>query len=225
MEESGAIRIALEEGSRATVVCVARSRGREPMHLQQRSLIANGARLHWINITLGGGIEQSLVSTCTGEGAVSTIDWAFRATDHERQSLQARNVFAAGHGGGEILMKGVAEGNASVGASGMIEIGENGVCTHTYLSQHILMLDPTAKVDAVPGLEIKTNDVKASHSATVSRVTPEDLFYFGARGIAEEEARMMYVDGFLSAIVQKIDNPAMRAMAEEILNKDHTIAE
>ena len=33
----------------------------------------------------------------------------------------------------------------------MIEIGEKGAGTHTYLSQHVLMLDPTAKVDAIPG--------------------------------------------------------------------------
>jgi len=59
------------------------------------------------------------------------------------------------------------------------------------------MLDPTAKVDAVPALEIKANDVKASHSASVRRVTPLDLFSFAARGIEGKMARTMYVEGFL----------------------------
>lgn len=76
------------------------------------------------------------------------------------------------------------------------------------------MLDKTAKVDAIPGLEIKTNDVKASHSATVSRVTEEDLFYFAARGIIEKEARRMFVEGFLGEMVGKIGSQTAR---EEIL--------
>ena len=79
------------------------------------------------------------------------------------------------------------------------------------------MLDRTAKVDAIPGLEIKTNDVKASHSATVSRVTEEDLFYFGSRGIAEREARRMFVEGFLGELVAKIGDSASRKAILEAL--------
>ena len=72
------------------------------------------------------------------------------------------------------------------------------------------MLDPTSKVDAIPALEIKTNDVKASHSATIARVTEEDLFYFGARGIAPAEARRMFVLGFLGDITQRITSDEER---------------
>jgi Fe-S cluster assembly scaffold protein SufB len=95
----------------------------------------------------------------------------------------------------------VAEGKAYVRCDGLLEIGPGGGGTDAYLTEDVLMLDPTAKIDAVPGLEIKTNDVKASHSATVSRVTPEDLFYFAARGISQAEARRMYVEGFLNSVL------------------------
>ncbi|OGJ63449.1 hypothetical protein A3C37_00895 [Candidatus Peribacteria bacterium RIFCSPHIGHO2_02_FULL_53_20] len=212
---SGTVSVLLEEGSRATVVSLCH--GTEGMVIHQKGEIATGGHLHWINVTLGGGIEQSLVSTCTGDGAVSTIDWAFRASDCEHQSLSAKNIFSAGRGGGEVTMKGVAEDHAHIAASGMIGIGSQGAGTHSYLTQHVLMLDPTAKVDAIPGLEIKTNDVKASHSATVSRVTPEDLFYFGARGIIEKEARRMYIQGFFGDVLGRIVDPAVRAKAEEAL--------
>jgi Fe-S cluster assembly protein SufB/Fe-S cluster assembly protein SufD len=79
------------------------------------------------------------------------------------------------------------------------------------------MLDPTAKVDAIPGLEIKTNDVKASHSATVSRVTSEDLFYFAARGIEETIARQMYIEGFLVEVVDKIEDSALQEEMKQVL--------
>jgi Fe-S cluster assembly protein SufD len=79
------------------------------------------------------------------------------------------------------------------------------------------MLDAIAKIDAVPGLEIRTNDVKASHSATVSRVTVEDLFYFQSRGIDPETARQMYVDGFLGSIVDRIESDEVKAVVRASL--------
>jgi Fe-S cluster assembly scaffold protein SufB len=128
----------------------------------------------------------------------------------ERQELSVHNVFGAPHGGGEITLKGVAEDAAFATVNGMIEITERGKGTDTYLTEDVLMLDPTAKIDAVPGLEIRTNDVKASHSATVSRVTAEDLFYFRSRGIDAATARDMYVDGFLGDLLARIKHDDLR---------------
>ncbi len=118
-------------------------------------------------------------------------------------------------------MKGVAQEKGHTVCNGMIEIGERGGGTNPYLTQDDLMLDRSAKVDAIPGLEIKTNDVKASHSATVSRVTEEDLFYFGARGIDESEARKMYVLGFLSELTQRVADLRLRKRILESIEQKY----
>lgn len=170
----------------------------------QRGTVEKNASVHWFNMTMGQETEQSLVSQISGANARSTIDWIFLASGDNQQKINARNVFTEENGGGEITIKGVAEEKAHVACSGMIEIGPKGRGTQTYLTENVLMLDPTARVDAIPGLEIKTNDVKASHSATVSRVTPEDLFYFASRGIAEGDARKMFIEGFLFDLVERI---------------------
>jgi Fe-S cluster assembly protein SufB/Fe-S cluster assembly protein SufD len=101
----------------------------------------------------------------------------------------------------------------------MIEIGEKGGGTDTYLTQNILILDRTAKVEAIPALEIKTNDVKASHSATVTKVSEEDLFYMTSRGIAREEARALYVSGFLKDLLGRIAHPQARRIIEEAVGE------
>ena len=85
------------------------------------------------------------------------------------------------------------------------------------------MLDATAKIDAVPALEIKTNDVKASHSATVARVTPEDLFYFATRGIPERAARAMFVQGFLGQIAERISDKGSREMVEGMIAEKYAL--
>ncbi len=181
------------------------------IRIQQKSRIGNGAHLNWQNITLGKGVvEHAVESLLNGNNATSDIDWSFYARDKEQYKLTAANIFSAQNGGGEITMQGVAEHTAHILCNGLINIGEGGKGTDTYLTESVLMLDPTAKVDAIPGLEIKTNDVKASHSATVSRVTTEDLYYFAARGIPEKEAREMFIVGFLSGGLDAVTNETIK---------------
>ena len=184
------------------------------LKITQRHTIGTGARLTVHIITLHPQVDHQLVSHVTGADSESGIDWMFYGKGTDRQTLNVQNIFDGRAGRGEILMRGIAEDKAQSVCKGMIEIGLKGGGTNTYLTQEVLMLDPTAKVDAVPGLEIKTNDVKASHSATVTRLTPEDLFYFASRGIPKKEARAMYVLGFLGAITERIGDESVR---EEIV--------
>jgi Fe-S cluster assembly protein SufD len=179
--------------------------------LTQRGVAAGGGMLRWQNVTMGTGkITHDLISTVTGDNGESAVDWMFYAKGTEQQTLNVRNVFNGTNGRGEILMRGIAEQKGHAQCRGLIEIGLQGGGTNTYLTQEVLMLDPTSKVDAIPSLEIKTNDVKASHSATVARVTEEDLFYFGARGIDPQEARRMFVLGFLGDITGRIESTEQR---------------
>lgn len=203
------------EGASIEFISINRVGSGIAVEMKQHSQLSDNAEIRWKNVTLAAAsVTHELTSELTGSDALSSIDWMFYAKNDEKYQLNARNIFTGRHGGGEITMKGVAEDQGHVRCNGKIEIGVGGGETDTYLTQDVLMLDKTAKVDAVPGLEIKTNDVKASHSATVSRVTDEDLFYFAARGIIEREARRMFVEGFLGEMVAKISSESSR---EEIL--------
>ena len=180
------------------------------------------AKFSMQNVSLGTGkLEHNLLSDVRGAQAESSVDWLFYSKNSERQHINARNVFHAQDGGGEIVMKGVAENEAHTVCAGMIEIELDGGGTDTYLTEDVLMLDTTAKVDAVPGLEIKTNDVKASHSATVSKVTAENLFYFASRGIPGHVAREMYVLGFLGGLTQRIANERERTAVLEAIERKY----
>lgn len=207
--------------ARCTVLTINASGSSNPITISQSGSIEAGGSLRWQNVTLAPDVTHDLTSRAVGANAESAIDWMFYGKGNEKQVLTVRNIFDAPNGSGEILMKGVAEGMAHSSAKGMIDIGLKGNGTNTYLTQQVLMLDPTAKVDAVPGLEIKTNDVKASHSATVARVTPEDLFYFAARGISTTEARAMFVQGFLGEIIDRIVSEKMRSDVVEIVAKKY----
>lgn len=207
-----ALEVIVQEEATLSVVCLQRN---PKASISQKSKAFAGASIHWHNVTLGAEVTQDLKSELVGANATSNIDWIFSASGTEKQSVSARNIFGAENGGGEIMLKGVTQQKAKASCDGMIEISEQGRGTNTYLTEDVLMLDPTSHVDAVPGLEIRTNDVKASHSATVSRVTAEDLFYFQSRGIDAKEARRMYIFGFLGDLTRKIADENVRQILIE----------
>ena len=189
------ITVALEPHAHLTLLCSSVSL--LPQHIVQRHAIGAGAELHAVVVVRGSAYTHEVFSVVGGENGKSTIDFLFVAQKNDRQRMTIQNTFRAPSGGGEITIHGIAEDHAHVAIDGKIEIGPKGRGTHTHLTQHVLMLDHTARVDAIPALEIRCNDVKASHSATVSKVSEEDIFYASSRGISATQARDLLVRGFL----------------------------
>ena len=200
--------IVAEEGATCDIVCIQSTSGKRAA-IYQRASIAEHASVHWHIVTLGEAVHD-VRSEVRGTHGTSDVHWISYAKGQEQQRLSVHNVFLAHSGRGQIRQKGIAEGGADIAMKGMIEIGSGGGGTDTYLTQEVLMLDAASKVAAVPALEIKTNDVKASHSASIKRVQPDDLFYFAARGIPEAEARRMFILGFLGEMMERVEDGKAR---------------
>lgn len=83
-----------------------------------------------------------------------------------------------------------------------------------------LLLSTKAKAHSRPQLEIFADDVKCSHGSTTGQLSPEELFYFTARGIAPEKARHMLIRAMSSEVILKIKDPVLRSKVEELI-KDH----
>jgi len=91
---------------------------------------------------------------------------------------------------GDVLIRKVAEG------------------IETYESNRNLVLTDGCHADSVPNLEIETGEIAgAGHASTTGRFDDQQLFYLQSRGIAEEEARRLVVQGFFADIIRKIGIP------------------
>jgi len=117
-------------------------------------------------------------------------------------------------------MRGVAEEKATITCNGSVEIGPKASGTQAHLTEKILILDPTARADAIPSLDVGTHDVQASHSAAISRIHPEDLFYFASRGIMAKKARKLFIDGFLGDLLGNIHNASLRTHLSQFWEKE-----
>jgi Fe-S cluster assembly protein SufD len=107
---------------------------------------------------------------------------------------------------GRVVIKGVASNGARVSIDGMVKIGPDAAKTDSFLEMRMLLLDKKSSSVVEPKLEIENNDVKASHAATVGKIDEEQIFYLTSRGVAEDEAKRLIVEGFLKEIKEMVEN-------------------
>ena len=100
---------------------------------------------------------------------------------------------------------------------GMIRIGKDAKNANAYLAGHAILLSPNAKSDAIPGLEILTNDVKATHAASVAQIDADQIFYMMTRGLSEDEAKKFIVLGFLEPAISRIRSEELQDTMRDLV--------
>ena len=73
-----------------------------------------------------------------------------------------------------------------------------------YVSEQGVLFD-NAKIEFFPNLQLHTHAVKAGHAASVKKYREEDLFYLMSRGLNEEEAKTLLLEGFLDPFLKMIN--------------------
>lgn len=132
-----------------------------------------------------------------GEGAEATITGMFEARGKEQKNVTVIINHKAAHTRSNTLLKGIARDTAQLSFTGKIIVAEHCPDTNAFLTERILLLSDTAKAEAIPELEILTDDVKCSHAASISHIPEEQLFYLKSRGIPQAEAEKLIIEGFL----------------------------
>ncbi len=135
-----------------------------------------------------------------GEGAQSMQKTLFFGSYEQHFDIESTTTLDAPNTSTNIIAKGVLNQSAKARFDGSIHITHNGKDSSGHLHEHTLLLSSGSQINAVPALKIEHNQVQASHSASVTRVDDEHLFYCGARGIDEAMATKLIVDGFLGEL-------------------------
>ena len=84
----------------------------------------------------------------------------------------------------------------------MLQKGAKGCKSHVVCDA--LILDKDSRSDTYPVIEINENDTNIEHEARVSKIGEEQLFYLMSRGLSEEEASTMIVNGFIEPLVKEL---------------------
>ena len=116
-------------------------------------------------------------------------------------------------------VRGVLKDNSESKYIGSIIIEKDASQTESFLDDNVLVLGNGAKNQSDPTLEIKNNDVKASHGSTTGRINEEEIFYLSSRGLSKTESENIIVEGFFEKLLNQIEDLEVR---EEIFQKIQT---
>ncbi len=108
---------------------------------------------------------------------------------------------------GEVYIKGIVKGKGVAKIKGLLRIGKDAPLSESFLRANILMESEQGFADVRPGLEILTDEVKASHAATIGRLDDEQIFYLQSRGVEENAAREILAQGFLNEVFSRVGDP------------------
>lgn len=99
----------------------------------------------------------------------------------------------------DITIKAVLEENSIFDLEAILKVERGARNTNTYLKIDCLVLDTEVTTRVIPSLEIMEDAVKSGHGATVSPIAKDQIYYLESRGIPQEEAEKLIIDGFLKA--------------------------
>jgi FeS assembly protein SufD len=185
----------------------------------KKAICGKDGRITWVLGYFGSRAERSrLESIFEGEGASAEDIEVVFGDGYQRFDLVSDLSHVAGNSRGRIICNSVLKDNSRSIFKGMIRIGKEAKSSNAYLAGHAILLSPNAKSDAIPGLEILTNEVKATHSASVAQIDQEQIFYMMTRGLSEDEAKKFIVLGFLEPAISRIDS-------EELIDTIHGLIE
>ena len=171
----------------------------------RRTDLGQDAKVNWYSGLFGSMLSRYKIEYfLNGSGASSNDSEVIFGNNEQSFDIQTNVTHNSPSTEGRVVEKSILRNASKSLFKGMIRINENASKSNSFLSGRSILLDKDAKSDAIPGLEIFTNDVKATHSASVAQLDEEQIFYLKTRCLSHEEAERTIVEGFLEPLSRKM---------------------
>ncbi len=160
------------------------------------------------------GLFGSFASRCKvdnileGAGAAAEHFNVIFANNVQTFDVTANMIHIKANTMGRVLSKSIVKDAARSLFKGMIRIVKDAKGSESYLAGHAIILNKGARADSIPALEIETNEVKATHSASVAQIDEEQIFYMMSRGMSRDDAKRAIVFGFVEPLLKRLSKDA-----------------
>jgi Fe-S cluster assembly protein SufD len=212
---TGSAEIFVGEGAQVGYVAVQKW-GRNVWHFaDQRARLQKDSSLKLFNVTLGGKFSKTRVeASLVGEGSNAELKAIYLASGQQFFDFHTLQDHQVGNTRSDLLFKGALQGVSRTVYAGLIKIEKHAARSDAYQANRNLVLSDKAKATSIPMLEIDNNDVRCTHGATVAPVDPEHMFYLRSRGIPEQTAKRMLIQGFFGDVLDRIPFEHARKLVE-----------
>ncbi len=163
------------------------------------------SKISWTQVETGSAITWKYPS-CILQGDESVGEfYSVALTNHHQQADTGTKMLHIGKNTkSTIISKGISAGYGRNSYRGLVKIGPKASGARNYSQCDSLLLGDRCSAHTFPYLEVKNASATVEHEATTSKIGEDQLFYCRQRGISEEDAISLIVNGFCKQVLREL---------------------
>lgn len=171
----------------------------------KRAYAYQDATMEWVDGNLGSKLTMKYPAVFLMEpGARAEVLSLAFASSGQHQDAGAKAVHLASHTSSRIISKSITKESGRGSYRGLVYVKRGAKNVKSHVVCDALILDKDSRSDTYPTMKVYEPSAKVEHEATVSKIGEEQLFYLMSRGLSEDEARGLIVNGFLEPVVKEL---------------------
>lgn len=168
----------------------------------KRAIAHDNARVEWVDGNFGSKITMKYPCiVLKGVGAKGSIMSLAVAGAGQQQDSGGKIIHCAPHTTSTIVAKSISKEGGRSTYRGLLKVAKNAHNVASKVQCDALIFDDISRTDTYPTIDIQNNSVDIGHEASVSKISDEQLFYAMSRGLSEQDARALIVNGFVDSFV------------------------
>jgi Fe-S cluster assembly protein SufB len=163
------------------------------------------SKISWTQVETGSAITWKYPS-CILQGDDSIGEfYSVALTNHRQQADTGTKMIHIGRNTrSTIVSKGIAAGHGRQAYRGLVRIGPKAAGARNFSRCDSLLIGDRCSAHTFPYLEVKNAGATVEHEASTSRIGEDQLFYCRQRGLSEEDAVSMIVNGFCKEVLREL---------------------
>jgi Fe-S cluster assembly protein SufB len=163
------------------------------------------SKISWTQVETGSAITWKYPS-CILQGDNSVGEFYSIAITNNRQQADTgtKMIHLGRNTRSRIISKGISAGKASQTYRGLVRINPTAEGARNHTQCDSLLIGDTCAAHTVPYIESKNSSARVEHEATTSKISEDQLFYCRQRGIPQEDAVALVVNGFCREVLQQL---------------------
>jgi Fe-S cluster assembly protein SufB len=202
---SAVVEIVVKKGGRCRYTTIQNWSNNVYNLVTKRALAYEDATMEWVDGNLGSKTTMKYPAVYLmgprAHGEILSIAFAGKG---QHQDAGGKVVHNAPHTTSRIISKSLSKSGGRASYRGLLKVHEGAYGSKSNVVCDALLLDDQSRSDTYPYIEIDEDDVTIGHEASVSKIGDEQLFYMMSRGLSEEMASTMIVNGFIEPLVKEL---------------------
>jgi Fe-S cluster assembly protein SufB len=202
---SAVVEIVCKKASRVTYTTIQNWSNNVYNLVTKRARCDAEAHMAWIDGNIGSRLTMKYPAVyLMGPKASGEVLSVAYAGAGQHQDAGAKMVHAAPETTSTIISKSISKDAGRTSYRGLVRFEEGAKHSKSFVRCDALLLDEKSRSDTYPYIEFGEHDAQVGHEATISKVGDDQLFYLMSRGLSEQQAMSMIVNGFIEPVTRTL---------------------